>query len=166
MVQILKNINYFLVFIFLISCNFKSDENDKKNEANKNIGSEIISYNFPDTVKINAVVEGNIVYDIINNDLVNNIINDRFLELLVSTSVNKTHSEYDEVNSNLLISFTDTIPTGKFHFPAVFKNKGKQTLNVVIRDHMFLKPDNNTPSDKVVLRTRDCLFSKEVYVIE
>ena len=39
-------------------------------------------------------------------------------------------------------------------------------LNIVIRDNMFLKPEKNSPKDKITLRTADCVFSKDVFVIE
>jgi len=167
MAQIFKIMKYLIFILFVVSCNNKkSKDTNSKFIYDNNSNDKIISHNFPDTVKINTVVKGNILYDIENKEQNKNLIDDRFLELLISTSTNKELAEYNEVNKNLLLSFTDTIPTGKFYFPAVFEKKGKQMLNLVIRDNMFLKPDKHTPSDKVVLRTRDCLFSKEVYVVE
>lgn len=166
MEQIFKKLKYLFFIIIVISCNTKKkDETDYSVDTSTN-KSKIMFHNFPDTVKINTVVEGDIHYDIINDEYNKKMIDDRFLELLISTSINKELAEYDKVHDNLLLSFTDTIPTGKFHFPAVFEKTGRQTLNLVIRDHMFLKPDKNTPSDKVVLRKLDCSFSKDVYVIE
>ena len=88
------------------------------------------------------------------------------MELILSTSIKKNLAEYKEIDKNRLLSFVDSIPTGKFKIVAVFEQAGKQILNIAIRDHMFLKPDKNTPSDKIKLRTSDCLFSKEVYVIK
>ena len=75
-------------------------------------------------------------------------------------------AEYNEVDKDRLLSYIDSIPTGKFTFVAVFEKKGNQMLNIVIRDNMFLKPEKNSPKDKITLRTADCVFSKDVFVIE
>ena len=167
MVQISKHkwgILFTCFFFFSISC-----QNEKKEKKSNNFGinkSKIISCNFPDTIKLNKVVEGTLQYDINNIDFDKNLISSRFLHLILSTSINKNLAEYKEVDKNGLLSYVDSIPTGKFKFAAVFEREGKQILNIAIRDNMFLKPDKNTHKDSLILRTADCLFSKEVYVIK
>ena len=159
-----KRIVLFIFFVFIsISCQNEKKENKSNVGVNK---SKIISCSFPDTIKLNKVVQGTLQYDINNIDFNKNLISSRFLELILSTSIKKNLAEYKEIDKNRLLSFVDSIPTGKFKIVAVFEQEGKQILNIAIRDHMFLKPDKNTPSDKIKLRTSDCLFSKEVYVIK
>ncbi len=165
MEQIFKitRIIIFISFIFsIVSCQKdKSEIKHTDSGINKN---KIISVKFPDTVKLNKVIEGTLQYDITNTGFNKEIISSRFLELILSTSINKELADYDKINSNRLLSFIDSIPTGKFKIAAVFEKKGNQILSIAIRDNMFLKPDKNTPKDKMTLRRADCLFSKEVYV--
>ena len=164
MEQIFKIARCVFILLIVISCNNKREDNlneDSKKNLNK---SKIIYCSFPDTVKINKVIDGKLQYDVKNVD--SSITSSRFLELLLSTSINKELANYNEVNDNALLSYVDSLNTGKFAFKAVFEKKGKQTLNIVIRDNKFLKPQKNTPSDKMTLRTSDCLFSKEVYVVD
>lgn len=166
MEQIFKTTKYFLITLILISCNAKEKKDSiETNEKyiNKN---KILSHTFPDTVKVNKVIEGSLQYDVNNIGSESDSINGRFLELLLSTGINKELADYNEVNNNRLLSYVDSLSVGKFNFHAVFEKKGKQTLNIAIRDYMYLKPDKNTPSNEVKLRTSDCLFSKEVYVID
>lgn len=155
-----KTTKYFLIAVMLISCGSKEDK--KSIELN----NKIISHSFPDTIKLNKVIEGNLQYNLNEIGFESDSISSRFLELLLTTSINKELADYNQVNDNLLLSYLDSLPTGKFKFRAVFKKKGKQTLNIAIRDYMFLKPNKNTSHDKVNLRTSDCLFSKEVYVVD
>lgn len=168
MEQIFKTIKFIPILLILISCNSKKDENrDNQTNVNNNIDkNKILTYEFPDTVKINTVVKGKIEYDIKNINFDSKLISSRFLELLISTKINKELANYKEIDNNRLLTYTDSIPTGNFDFRAVFETEGRQMLNIVIRDYMFLKPDESTPDDKMVLRTSDCLFSKEVYVIK
>lgn len=164
--QIFKTIKYFLIALIIISCNSKEKKDSyeiNKEYLNKN---KILSHTFPDTVKINKVIEGSLQYDVNNVGFDSDSINSRFLELLLSTSINKELADYNEIDRNRLLSFVDSLSVGKFKFYAVFEKKGKQTLNIVIRDYMYLKPDKNIPSDEIKLRTSDCLFSKEVYVVD
>ncbi|MFC0779627.1 hypothetical protein [Flavobacterium sp. HJSW_4] len=164
MKQIFKIAGCCAIVLFIISCNNKKEQNlqdDLKNDLNK---SKILSCSFPDTVKINTVMDGKLQYDVRNID--STITSSRFLELILSTNINKELANYNEVNNNALLSYVDSLNTGKFEFKAVFEKEGKQILNIVIRDHKFLKPQKNTSPDKMTLRTSDCLFSKEVYVVD
>lgn len=155
----------FISFIFsIISC---QKEKIEKKQTDYGINkSKIISCNFPDTIKLNKVVEGKIKYDVNNLDFNKNLISSRFLELILSTNINKNLAEYKEIDKNRLLSFVDSIPTGTFKIAAVFEHEGKQILNIAIRDYMYLKPTKATPRDKIILRTSDCLFSKQVFVVK
>lgn len=164
MEQIFKISRYAFILFMIFSCNNKKEENSNevlKNNLDKN---KILFYSFPDTVKVNKVIDGKLQYDVTNID--STITSSRFLELLLSTSINKELANYNEVDNNRLLSYVDSLNTGKFEFKAVFEKKGKQMLNIVIRDNKFLKPKKNTPSDKIILRRDDCLFSKEVFVVD
>ena len=68
MEQIFKKLKYSLFIIIVISCN--NDKNDKLNSiVDKSMDkSKILVHNFPDTVKINTVVEGYIHCDIKNDE--------------------------------------------------------------------------------------------------
>lgn len=163
MEQIFKISRYVFILFMIFSCNNKKEENSNevlKNNLDKN---KILFYSFPDTVKVNKVIDSKLQYDVTNID--SSITSSRFLELLLSTSINKELANYNEVDNNRLLSYVDSLNTGKFEFKAVFEKKGKQMLNIVIRDNKFLKP-KNTPSDKIILRRDDCLFSKEVFVVD
>ncbi|MCD0464145.1 hypothetical protein [Flavobacterium sp. ENC] len=160
MEQIFKITKCVFIALIIISCNNKKEESSKE-ELNK---SKILYCSFPDTVKINKVIDGKIQYDVSNVD--SKITSSRFLELLLSTSINKELANYNEIEKNVLLSYVDSLNTGTFEFKAVFEKKGKQMLNVVIRDNKFLKPQKNTPADKIILRRQDCLFSKEVFVVD
>ncbi|MDN3672966.1 hypothetical protein QWY99_07865 [Flavobacterium branchiarum] len=160
MEQIFKITKCIFIALIIISCNNKKEESSKE-ELNK---SKILYCSFPDTVKINKVVDGKLQYYASNSD--SSITSSRFLELLLSTNINKELANYDEIDNNRLLSYVDSLNTGKFEFKAVFEKKGKQTLNIVIRDNKFLKPQKNMPSDKITLRRDDCLFSKEVFVVD
>lgn len=165
MEQIFKTtgIIIFISFIFSnISCQKdKSEIKHIDSGINKN---KIISVKFPDTVKLNKVIEGTLQYDITNVDFNKKIISSRFLHLILATNRKESLIGYDQLEKDYLLGFIDSIPTGKFKIAAVFEKKGKQILNIAIRDNMFLKPDKNTPKDKMTLRRADCLFSKEVFV--
>lgn len=166
--QVFKVIICVFIVLIIISCNNKKEENSNQNSITdldlyKN---KILYCSFPDTVKVNKVIEGKLQYDVNSIEIDSSITSSRFLQLLLSTSINKELADYNEINSNRLLSYVDKSNTGKFEFKAVFEKKGKQTLNIVIRDHKFLKPKKNTPKDKMIIRTRDCLFSKEVYVVD
>ena len=160
MEQIFKMIKYFFISILFISCNSKEVKNSTA------ISNKILSHNFPDTVKLNKVISGSLQYDINDIGFESDSISSRFLQLLLTTSINKGTANYSQVDNNRLLSYLDTVPTGTFKFYAVFEKKGKQTLNIVIRDHMYLKSNGKLPKDKMVLRTTDCLFSKVVYVVK
>lgn len=162
--QTFKIIRCLFIALIIISCNNKKEENSKTDlNLYKN---KILSYNFPDTVKVNKVIEGKLQYDVNSIEIDSSITSKRFLVLLLSTSINKELADYNEVNNNRLLSYIDSLNTGKFEFKAVFEKKGKQMLNIAIRDYKYLKPKKNTPPDKIVIRTRDCVFSKEVYVVD
>ena len=164
MEQIFKITRYSLILLIIISCNNKKEDNSSE-ALKKNLDkSKILFCSFPDTVKVNKVIDGKLQYDVSNID--SSITSSRFLELLLSTNINKELANYDEIDNNRLLSYVDSLNTGKFEFKAVFEKKGKQTLNIVIRDNKFLKPKKNTPSDKITLRREDCLFSKEVFVVD
>jgi hypothetical protein len=160
MEQIFKIAKYVFITIMLISCGTREEK--KFVEVN----NKILSHSFPDTVKINTVIEGSLKYDVNSIGFESDSIASRFLELLLTTSINQELANYNQVDNNRLLSYVDSLPTGKFKFHAVFEKKGKQMINVVIRDYMYLKPDKNTPHDKMTLRISDCLFSKEVYVVD
>ena len=166
MAQIFKLCISIFFFITIFSCNKKSDIPSNKLEENKFNKSKIILCKFPDTIKLNKVVDGSIQYDVSNIGFNPNLIDNRFLELILSTSINKDLANYKEIDNNRLLSFTDSLSTGKFIFKAVFEKKGKQILNIAIRDYMYLKPTKATPVDKITLRTSDCLFSKQVFVVK
>lgn len=165
MEQIFKTskIIIFISFIFsVVSCQKdKSEIKHTDSGINKN---KIIYVKFPDTVKLNKVIEGTLQYDITNTGFNKEIISSRFLHLILATNRNERLMGYDQLEKDYLLGFIDSIPTGKFKIAAVFEKKGKQILNIAIRDNMFLKPDKNTPKDKMTLRRADCLFSKEVFV--
>lgn len=160
MEQIFKITKCVFIALIIISCNNKKEESSKE-ELNK---SKILYCSFPDTVKINKVTDGKIQYDVSNVD--SKITSSRFLELLLSTSINKELANYNEIEKNVLLSYVDSLNIGTFEFKAVFEKKGKQMLNIVIRDNKFLKNQKNTPPDKIILRRDDCLFSKEVFVVD
>lgn len=166
--QIFKIISFAFTVLLITSCNNKKDENpDSDLKSNPDLNkNKILSYSFPDTVKVNKVIEGKLQYDVNSIEIDSSITSSRFLELLLSTSINKELADYDEVNSNRLLTYVDSLNTGKFEFKAVFEKKGKQMLNIVIRDYKYLKPKKNMSPDKMILRKRDCLFSKEVYVVD
>lgn len=153
----------FISFLFsVISC--QKDKTEIKH-ADSNINkNKIISFKFPDTVKRNKVIEGTLQYDIINTSYNKEAISSRFLHLILATNRKETLIGYDQLEKDYLLGFVDSIPTGKFKIAAVFEKKGKQILNIAIRDNMFLKPDKKTPKGKITLRTSDCSFSKEVFV--
>jgi len=164
MEQIFKIIRYALIPLIIISCNNKKEENSSESVKKDLEKSKILFCSFPDTVKVNKIIDGKLQYDVSNID--SSITSSRFLELLLSTNINKELANYDEIDNNRLLSYVDSLNTGKFEFKAVFEKKGKQTLNIVIRDNKFLKSQKNIPLDKMILRREDCLFSKEVYVVD
>jgi hypothetical protein len=164
MEQIFKISRYAFILLMVLSCNNKKEENSDEALKKNFDKNKILFYSFPDTVKVNKVIDGKLQYDVSNID--SSITSSRFLELLLSTSINKELANYNEVDNNRLLSYVDSLNTGKFEFKAVFEKKGKQMLNIVIRDNKFLKPKKNTPSDKIILRRDDCLFSKEVFVVD
>lgn len=164
--QIFKKIKWLLLTLIIISCNNKKEQEKSKVLKIDQEKSKILSISFPDTVKLKKVIGGELKYDINNIGFNSDSISSRFLELLLSTSINKELANYNQIDNSRLLSYVDTIPTGKFSFKAVFEKKGKQTLNIVIRDNMFLKPDGKLPKDKMKLRTADYLFSKEVMVVD
>jgi len=166
MEQIFKVIKCAFILLIIISCNNKKAENSNQDlETDLDLyKNKILFCSFPDTVKVNKVIEGRLEYDVSNID--SSITSSRFLELLLSTNINKELAGYKEIENNILLSYVDTLNTGKFEFKAVFEKKGKQMLNIVIRDNKFLKNQKNIPQDKMILRTSDCLFSKEVFVVD
>ena len=167
MEQIFKTskIVIFISFIFsIVSC--QKDKSEIKYIDSGINENKIIYVKFPDTVKLNKVIEGTLQYDITNTGFNKEIISSRFLHLILATNRKESLVGYDQLEKDYLLGFIDSIPTGKFKIAAVFKKKGKQILNIAIRDNMFLKPDKNTPKDKMTLRRADCLFSKEVFVEE
>lgn len=166
MVQIFKKTKWLFIMLMIISCNNKKEIDSKKVLKKKINNSKIISCNFPDTVKLNKVVEGTLQYDLTNIGFDSDSISSRYLHLILATNRKEKSLEYNQIEKDYLLGFVDSIPTGKFKIVAVFEKKGKQILNIAIRDHMFLKPDGKLPKDKMKLRTADCLFSKEVMVVD
>ncbi|MCC9020260.1 hypothetical protein [Flavobacterium lipolyticum] len=164
MERIFKIISFAFTVLLITSCNNKKEENSTETLKSNLSKSKILFCSFPDTVKVNKVIDGKLQYDVSNID--STVTSSRFLVLVLSTSVNKELANYKEVDNNALLSYVDSLNTGKFEFKAVFEKKGKQMLNIVIRDHKFLKPQKNIPRDKMILRTSDCLFSKEVFVVD
>lgn len=155
----------FISFIFsIVSC--QKDKTEKKHTDSSINKNKIISINFPDTVKLNKVIRGTLQYDITNIGFDKKTISSRFLHLILTTNKKDHLLGYDQIEKDYLIGFVDSIPTGKFKIAAVFEQEGKQILNIAIRDNMFLKHSKDTPKDKITLRTADCLFSKEVYVVK
>ncbi|WP_192501961.1 hypothetical protein [Flavobacterium sp. PL002] len=166
MEQIIKKTKWLLILSLVIACNNKKNKNlDRDNKYDNNI-SKILSISFPDTVRLNTVVEGQLQYDLNNIGFDSDSISSRFLHLILTTNRKEKLLGYNQMEKDYLLGYVDSIPTGKFKFAAVFEKKGKQMLNIAIRDNMFLKHDGELSEDEMKLRTADCLFSKEVYVIE
>lgn len=163
--QNFKALKLIFITMIIVSCNKKSENLEEDSKSNLN-NSKILSFNFPDTIKLNKVIEGRLQYDINNIGFDPSIIDTRFLELILSADINKELANYDEINNKRLLTYVDSLAKGDFKFQAVFEKKGNQTLNIAIRDYMYLKPDEDMPSDKIKLRTSDCIFSKNVYVID
>lgn len=164
--QIFKIPKFIFILFIITSCSNKKEENLEKEFESNLDKNKIISFEFPNTLKLNEVIEGKLQYDINITDFNSDTIDGRFLELILSTNINKELANYDEINNDRLLTYVDSLAKGNFVFKAVFENKGKQTLNIAIRDYMYLTPDENTPSEKIRLRRSDCLFSKSVYVVD
>lgn len=163
MEQITRKTIWLLILSLFIACNSKKDENLINDNTDR---SKVLSISFPDTVKLNKVVEGQLEYDLNNIGFDTDSISSRYLHLILATNRKEKLLGYNQIEKDYLLGYVDSIPTGKFKFVAVFEMKGKQMLNIAIRDNMFLKNNGELSEDEMKLRTADCLYSKEVYVIE
>ncbi len=172
--QVFKIILYTYLSFLFVSCNHKKKEsiNTIVNDTVSVVidtsiyKNKILSCSFPDTVKLNKVIEGRLLYDVNNISFDYKLINKRYLHLILTTNKTKELMSYDEIEQDYLLGYMDSLNIGDFKFKAVFEKKGNQTLNIAIRDYMYLMPDKNTPPDKINLRTSDCEFSKKAYVID
>ena len=87
--------------------------------------NKILSCSFPDTVKLNKVIEGRLLYDVNNISFDYKLINKRYLHLILTTNKTKELMSYDEIEQDYLLGYMDSLNIGDFKFKAVFEKKRK-----------------------------------------
>jgi Leucine-rich repeat (LRR) protein len=159
-----------LFFSFLlISCHTKKNEDEiiKKGIIKKEVKKKELTYfSFPDTVKINKLIDGELSYNLDYVDIDKKEISYRYIFLIVNVD-EKDLSSYEEINNKRLLGFIDTLATGNFKFKAVFTKKGNQVLNLAIQDNMNLRDGGfkNHP-DSMRVSKNEVTISKTVFVEE
>lgn len=169
----MKTLNFktivFFLFFYIISCQTRTNDNEiVKNKINKKEvkKKELTYFSFPDTVKINNLIDGELTYNLDYVDIDKKEISYRYIVLVLNVD-DKDLLSFDEIYNNSLLGYVDTLATGNFKFKAVFTKKGNQVLNLAIQDNMNLRdggyknhPDSMRVSKNVVT------ISKTVFVEE
>jgi hypothetical protein len=167
-----KYILMLLLLYFINSCENKENLKQKiiknKTEHISIYKRKILSLDFPDTVKLNKVVEGNLTYDVNNIGFDPKLINSRFTVYISASNLNEEkYIPFDKLDKYAEWSIVDTLNNGKYRFYAVFEKKGRQTLNIGIMDFFYLKPSKHKSNkDKITLRKSESFMYKVVYVID
>jgi len=168
----MRNLSFKTLIFFsfyIISCQTKENDDEmiinniSSYEVSKN---ELTYFSFPDTVKINNLIDGELTYNLDYVDIDKKEISYRYIVLVVNVD-DKDLLSFDEIYNNSLLGYVDTLATGNFKFKAVFTKKGNQVLNLAIQDNMNLKdggyknhPDSMRVSKNVVT------ISKTIFVEE
>ena len=158
-----KIIGLCIVIVSLLSCiNKINEEKPKSIEANK---QALTFFHFPDTVKINNLIDGKLIYNLNFTDYKkDDIIESRYIYLIVNVDDEDLLS-FEEINNKRLLGFIDTLSTGEFKFKAVFTKKGNQVLNLAIQDNVIFKNNEYKDNpDTVNVYKKELTISKTVFV--
>lgn len=159
------NFKTILFFSFLlISCHPKKNEDEIiKKEVKKN---KLTYFSFPDTVKMNKLIDGELTYNLDYVDIDKKEISYRFIFLAINVD-EKDLLSFEEIHNNSLLGYVDTLVTGNFKFKAVFTKRGNQVLNLAIQDNMNLRDGGykNHP-DSMRVSQNEVTISKTIFVEE
>src|SRR5690606_17405977 len=147
----------------LLSCSNSSKQKDEEltEISTKNQHQEFLMFDFPDTVQVNKIITGRLQYNLNNGDESN--MGSRHILLFIKTE-KKERFTLDEIKRVNSLGYEDTIGNGFFTFEAVFSKQGRQFLNGVIDDVIFLE-DNNLQKDSLMMKRKETQFTKDVYVV-
>ena len=160
----MNNIKYRLLTITLLLLLLSCSENrkgEKDKQVSQNKRDVILSFEFPDTVKLNTRIKGKLKYN--KNFFVSDTskVSERhtYLHLTVNQKPDTVLlKQFDKISNRL--AFQESLKGGDFKFFSVFKEPGKHYLHGAIED-IFVLEDNNTETE-----IKEVTFMKEVFVVK
>lgn len=147
--------NFFLSFLFFLSCNSDSKNND-------NLNRETINLNFPDTLQVNKTYNSELIYSLSLDSITVNDISSRYVFLHISTKSLKDLS-LSEIKKSEYLSYEDIDLSGNIKFQFKFETLGDKVFNAVIEDIIIFKKASK--EGKVKIYTKETSISKDVYII-
>lgn len=157
----MKNKTFKFIFIFsiliLTSCKEAKKESIEIMESNE----DILLFEFPDTVKLNQNNFGKIQYNLDIDSIDISEIDERYILFYLTNKKEEINLKSIEDIEHKI--FIDTIGDGTFRFDIDFTKNGKNLLNGLIEDKIFLKTPTN--DGKIRIITKETKISKDVYVI-
>ena len=154
---------FFSLILMIISCKENTSRSlGKLNNEHKISQDKILSFEFPDTVQVNKLINGGLKY---NTDLEDSNFEERNIFLYVSTNQKKERESLEKMieSPNLLIH-EDTIGNGQFSFQAVFTKTGKSYLHCLVQDIVFLNEEAKKSGTGAIINETD--LNKRIYVIQ
>lgn len=159
LLDIMRKILYLIIaIIFVISCNYKKQKVELKEEVDTN---NILHFVFPDTVIVNISNNGEVIYDMALDSIKKNSVSNRFI-FLYATS-NKNAIDIESIKKAKHEIFIDTIGEGFFRFNITFDNIGNNTANLVFEDVIMIKSNG---ADKIPIYKTYTSISKPIFVKE
>lgn len=146
---------FFLSFLFFLSCNSDSKNND-------NLNRETINLNFPDTLQVNKTYNSELIYSLSLDSITVNDISSRYVFLHISTKSLKDLS-LSEIKKSEYLSYEDIDLSGNIKFQFKFETLGDKVFNAVIEDIIILKKASK--EGKVKMYTKETSISKDLYII-
>lgn len=124
--------------------------------------SKIINFSFPDSVRMNKMTKGKVIYSLQLDTIEESEIIERFLFLYVtSDTIHSGFSASDIKKKNHRI-FTDTIGNGMLNFQVSFTNTNNYQLNCIVQDVILLK--NTDPEFPMLEYIRETAIINKVVV--
>lgn len=158
-----------LIFISFLSCNKKETKLLEANVSNE-IETQIANVNFPDTIHINKIYEGNIIYTSTFDSITTKLNADgeitRYIMLIYYEpyNLNKDKNQFTEI-------ITDT--TFTYKLPEVpirniqFKEPGKYQLNWLIKDMVIFDTiKGRKDSEPLPMKIEETRVSKRIVVVK
>lgn len=155
-----------LIILNFFSCKEETKEHFGNNQINiKN--NKIKFFNFPDTVKLQKMVDGVLNYNMEIEKLDQKNIKEKytFLHLLVNNNSKEISLEKMNKSQNKFV-FEDSLMNGEITFKVPFSQLGRNNLHFVIEELIVLKDSSLQINDKVKLLTRETNFEKDVLVVD
>ena len=158
---IIRTLKFLFLILILFSCRETRKESTTMIKQKDKNTSEIVFFNFQDTLGLNERADGSLKYDLRFKDINDTLIDTRYT-LLYLTAQQDIVVDLESIKKVEHEIFLDETGEGIFHFKAKFNNLGQNMLKGVIEDVTILKPLSG--EEKIRIITKNIKIEKDVFI--